>query len=76
MGKVVQLCVATAILAMTASAASAQLLTTVSKKRAPAPLLAAGVPAFIALGVGAGIGRVVRRRKGVDQTKGKAELPE
>jgi len=32
-------------------------------RRAPAPLLAAGIPAFMALGGGALIGRVVRRGK-------------
>jgi hypothetical protein len=30
---------------------------------APAPLLAAGIPAFIALGGGAGIVRLLRRRR-------------
>ena len=36
-------------------------------RRAPAPLLAAGVPAFLALGGGALVGRVMRRRKTATQ---------
>jgi hypothetical protein len=31
--------------------------------RAPAPLLAAGIPAFIALGGGAAVARLLRRRR-------------
>ena len=41
-------------------------------KGAPAPLLAAGIPAFIALGGAAGIARLVRRRR--DKAQGLAEM--
>jgi hypothetical protein len=52
-------------LAMVAGAASAQpTVSSVPPRAAPAPLLAAGIPAFVALGGAAVFGRVMRRRKG------------
>jgi hypothetical protein len=73
MGKVLQLLVVATIVAMTVGSAWAQLSTAAKKPRAPAPLLAASVPAFIALGAGAGVGRAVRRRKGTNQQKSESE---
>jgi hypothetical protein len=62
MSKIIQSGVAIIVFALGVSAGNAQLLSATTKK-APAPLLAAGIPAFLALGSGAAIGRAVRRRK-------------
>jgi hypothetical protein len=50
-------------LTLVAGAARAVPVAVSAPHPAPAPLLAAGIPAFIALGGGAFIGRMVRRRK-------------
>ena len=64
MKKIMQSWVAIGVFALSVSAAHAQLVSsTAAARRAPAPLLAAGIPAFLALGGGAAIGRIVRRRK-------------
>jgi hypothetical protein len=60
--KLSQLAVLATALALLSGAVSA-LSPSVPIRRAPAPLLAAGIPAFIALGGGAFVGRIVRRRK-------------
>jgi hypothetical protein len=60
---------------MLTGAAIAQTPAPSSRRSAPAPLLAAGIPAFAALGGGAAVGRFMRRRKAKTsiQTEG-AEL--
>jgi hypothetical protein len=52
-------------LALTAGTANASV-----PRPAPAPLLAAGFPAFVALGGAAWVGRIVRRRKKPAQDNG------
>jgi hypothetical protein len=42
---------------------------------APAPFLAAGIPAFLALGGGALVGRVMRRRKSRNERTASASEP-
>jgi hypothetical protein len=67
-------CVATIGLTF-AGATIAQSITLSARPRpAPAPLLAAGIPAFAVLGVGALAGRLLRRRGGGPEgsTKGPA----
>ena len=62
----------TIVLASLAGAASAGPVfgpTPVPIQRAPAPLLAAGIPAFIALGGAGFVGRLVRRRKAAVEAK-------
>jgi hypothetical protein len=66
---VLQVTVVTVVCMFLGSAANAQGIsaetTAISSvhRKAPAPLLAAGIPAFLALGGGALIGKIVRRRK-------------
>ena len=51
-------------LMMVTEAATAQLVSsTAVRRQAPAPLLAAGIPAFVALGGAAAVGRFLRRRR-------------
>jgi hypothetical protein len=67
---VLQVTVVTVVCILLGSAANAQsfsaestAISAVPIRKAPAPLLAAGIPAFLALGGGALIGKIVRRRK-------------
>jgi hypothetical protein len=77
MRKALMLSAAIVGVTMVAEAAIAQPTTAarVPPRAAPAPLLAAGIPAFAALGGAAAVGRFVRRRKAKTsvQTEG-AEL--
>jgi hypothetical protein len=63
MRKPLMMIVTVAGLTMAAEAATAQTVASSVRSRAPAPLLAAGIPAFVALGGATVVGRFVRRRK-------------
>lgn len=57
------LVVVTICLWMMSLAGAQAMATDYARRRAPAPLLAAGIPAFVAVGGGAVIGRIIRRRR-------------
>jgi hypothetical protein len=69
--KVAKMMASIIVLASLAGAASAQPFSAspVPVRRAPAPLLAAGIPALIALGGVGVVGRLVRRRKAAAATR-------
>ncbi len=50
-------------------AATAQMLTSSRPRPAPAPLLAAGIPAFVALGGATAVGWFMRRRRASTQVQ-------
>jgi hypothetical protein len=72
--KTPQVMVAVMMGLLLASTANAQPVSSAAKKKAPAPFLAAGIPAFVALGGGALIGRIKRRRKPDDQDASSGEI--
>ena len=62
--KIAKLIACAVVVASVAGVASAQLgPSPVPPHKAPAPLLAAGIPAFIALGGAGFVGRILRRRR-------------
>lgn len=60
---VIQIVVVAAAGIVLASIANAQLISAAQHRKAPAPFLAAGIPALVALGSAGVFGRIKRRRR-------------